>query len=144
MGAEFLTRGNTFSDATPFENVFAAYRTGDVDQVKASLDRLRDEHANYLRKSLAVLALQARRSGILKLCLYQGGFAFESYFVDAADKFQNASDDPETFKVLEESRFRELYPRSTARTEEDSEEESEGEEDPSEVFDEGGKLPVDW
>ncbi|KAJ9668244.1 hypothetical protein H2201_001674 [Coniosporium apollinis] len=131
-------------DVTLFEDVFATYRTGDVDQVKASLARLTDEHAKYLRKSLAVLALQDRRSGILKLCLDQGGFAFEHYFVDAADKFQNASDDPETFKVLEESKMRELYPRSAPHTEEDSEEESEGEEDPSEVFDEGGKLPVDW
>jgi hypothetical protein len=40
----------------------------------------------------------------LKLCLDQGGFAFEHYFEDAADRFQNASDDPETFKVLEESK----------------------------------------
>ncbi|KAJ9637274.1 hypothetical protein H2199_007561 [Coniosporium tulheliwenetii] len=127
-------------DVTLFEDVFATYRTGDVDQVKASLARLTDEHAKYLRKSLAVLALQDRRSGILKLCLDQGGFAFEHYFVDAADKFQNASDDPETFKVLEESKMRELYPRSAPHTEEDSEEESEGEEDPSEVFDEGEEI----
>ena len=123
--------------------MFAAYRTGDVEEVKAALARLSDEHAGYVRKSLAMLALQDRRSGILRLCFDQGGFAFEHYFVDAADKLQK-SDDPETFKVLEESKFRELYPRRAPRTEEDSEEESEGEEDPSEVFDQGGRLPVDW
>jgi hypothetical protein len=88
--------------------------------------------------------LQDRRSDILKLCLDQGGFAFEHYFEDAADRFQNASDDPETFKVLEESKFRELYPRQAPRNEEDVEEEPEGEEDPSKVFDRGGRLPVDW
>ena len=85
-----------------------------------------------------------RRSDILKLCLDQGGFAFEHYFEEAADRFQNASDDPETFKVLEESQFRKLYPRQAPRNEEDVEEESEGEEDPSEVFDKGGRLPVIW
>ena len=53
---------------------------------------------------------------------------------DAADRFQNASDDPETFKVLEKSKFRELYPRWALHTEED----------PSEVFDQGGRLPVNW
>jgi hypothetical protein len=88
--------------------------------------------------------LQDRRSDILKLCLDQGGFAFEYYFEDAADRFQNASDDPETFKVLEESKFRKLYPRRAPRNDEDVEEESEGEEDPSEVFDRGGRLPVNW
>jgi len=131
-------------DSTLFENVFRAYRTGDVEEVKASLNQLSDEHANYVRKSLAVLALQDRRSTILKLCLDQGGFAFEHYFEDAANRFQNASDDPETFKVLEESRFRKLYPRPTPRAKADSEQELEDEEDPSEVFDQGGRLPVDW
>ena len=85
-----------------------------------------------------------RRSDILKLCLDQGGFAFEHYFEEAADRFQNASDDPETFKVLEESEFRKECPRKAPRNEEDVEEEPEGEEDPSGVFDEGGRLPVIW
>ena len=85
-----------------------------------------------------------RRSDILKLCLDQGGFAFEHFFEDAADEFQNASDDPETFKVLEESEFRKIYPRQPPRNVEDAEEESEGEEDPSGVFDKSGSLPVNW
>jgi hypothetical protein len=73
--------------------------------------------------------LQDRRSDILKLCLDQGGFAYEHCFEDAADSFQNANDDPETFKVLEESEFRKIYPRQPPRNEEDAEEESEGEEE---------------
>jgi hypothetical protein len=63
--------------------------------------------------------------------------------VDAANRFQHASDDPETFKVLEESEFRKIHPRRAPYNEEDFEEPEE-EEDPSEVFDEGGRLPVDW
>jgi len=70
------------------------------DQVKASLDRLSEEHANYVRKSLTLLTLQDRHSSILKLCLDQGGFAFEHYFEDVANRFRNASDDPETFKAV--------------------------------------------
>ena len=70
----------------------------------------------------------------LSFCLDQGGFAFEHYFEEAADRFQNASDDPETFKVLEESEFRKQYPRQAPCNEEDVEEESEGEGDPSGVF----------
>ena len=93
--------------------------------------------------SLTQLALLDRRSDILKFCLDQGGFAFEHFFEDAADEFQNASDDPEMFKVLEESEFRKLYPRQPPRNEEDVEE-SEGDEDPSAVFDRGGRLPVNW
>jgi hypothetical protein len=84
--------------------------------------------------------LQDRRSAILKLCLDQGGFPFEHYFEDAA----NASDDPETFKVLEESRFRKIFPRRVPPGEGDSEEEFEGEKDPSAVFDQGSRLPVNW
>ena len=88
--------------------------------------------------------MQDRRSDILKLYLDQGGFAFEHYFEDAADRFQIVSDDPETFKVLEESEFRELYSRRAPRNEGDVEEELEGEEDSSEVFGRGGRLPVGW
>jgi hypothetical protein len=46
--------------------------------------------------------------------------------------------------ILEESEFRKQYPRQAPRNEEDVEEESEGEEDPSEVFDKGGRFPVIW
>ena len=83
-----------------------------------------------------------RRSDILKLCLDQG-FAYEYSFEDAANRV-NASDDPETFKVLEESEFLKLYPWRAPRDEEDVEEESDGEKDPSEVFDVGGRLPINW
>jgi hypothetical protein len=115
--------------------------------VQAKLQRLDDEHAKNIRKSLAMLALQDRRAGVLKLCLDQGGFPYEHYFEDAANRLQDEHDDPEnechepeTYRVLEESRFRKIYPRKTAR----SKEELDAQEDPAEVFDQGGRLPVDW
>ena len=75
--------------------------------------------------------------------LTKGGFAIEHYFEDAVNRFQNASGDPETFKILEESKFRKLYPRRVPRNKKDVEEELEGEEDPNEVFDQGGRPPID-
>jgi hypothetical protein len=84
-----------------------------------------------------------RRSDILKLCFDRGGFAYEYCFEEAANRV-NASDDPETFKVLEESEFRKLYPWRPPYNEEDALAESDGEKDPSEVFDIGGRLPVLW
>jgi hypothetical protein len=103
------------NDITPIENVFTAYRTGDVDEVQASMARLSDEHATLVRKSLSMLALQDRRAGVLKLCLDQGGFAYEHYFEDAANQVSE-SEDPETFEVLENSRFRQIYPRNIRRS----------------------------
>jgi hypothetical protein len=87
--------------------------------------------------------LRDRRSDILKFCL-DLGFTYEHYFDEAADRFQNANDDPEMYKILEESEFRKLYPRLPPRNEEDGGEELEEDEDPSEVFDIGGRFPVDW
>lgn len=91
-----------------------------------------------------MLALLERRAAVLKLCLDQGGFAFEHYFEDAANEMQDANDDPETFQVLEESGFRKRYPRPAPRPEGADEEGSEQDENPAAVFDQGGRLPVDW
>jgi hypothetical protein len=91
-----------------------------------------------------MLALLERRAAVLKLCLDQGGSAFEHYFEDAANEMQDANDDPETFRVLEESGLRKIYPRLAPRPDEADEEDSEEDENPAAVFDEGGRLPVDW
>ncbi|RYP53705.1 hypothetical protein DL770_010982 [Monosporascus sp. CRB-9-2] len=129
-------------DATPFEDVFKAYRTGDVENVKANLGKLGKEHADFICKSLSLLALQERQSEMLKLCLDQDGFAYEGYFEDEANRVSE-DDDPKTFKVLEESNFRKIYPRKLLGSE-DGDEEDEDYEDPSAAFDEGGSHPVDW
>ncbi|OCL12218.1 hypothetical protein AOQ84DRAFT_386280 [Glonium stellatum] len=131
-------------DATPFENVFEAYRMGNIDDIKAKLDVLGEEQAKFVRKLLALLSLQEGCSEVLKLCLDLGGFAFEKCFEDEASRVSE-DNDPKTFKVLEESEFRKTYPRRTPITENSNDEgEDDGYEDPSADFDEGGSHPVDW
>ncbi|RYP04196.1 hypothetical protein DL764_004617 [Monosporascus ibericus] len=112
-------------DATAFENVFKAYRTGTVDHVIAQHDKLDEKHAKYARRLLAMRALLDRRADVLKFCLSRGGF-------ECDDKFKEESysvEDPETFAVLEESEFRKLHPRKQP---------------PWVAFDVGGAHPVDW
>jgi hypothetical protein len=144
-----------FADTTPFENVFKAYRTGDATKVQELLSHLNDQHARLIRKSLSMLALQERRADVLKLCLDQGGFPYEHYFEDEANEVKE-SEDPETFKVLEESKFRILYPRKNTNAGEREEDEaymSDQREELTEeqlrmraaiTFDAGGEFPVDW
>ncbi|KAI1075723.1 hypothetical protein F5B20DRAFT_559161 [Whalleya microplaca] len=124
-------------DVTPFEQVFAAHRTRNVESVKARLNAIDERHAKPLRKLLALRALLDRQPEVLKLCLDMGGFAYESYFEDEANRVKEEVD-PETFKVLEGSEFRKLYPRRNKEDLDDDDDE------PSGVFDEGGTHPVDW
>ena len=91
--------------------------------------------AKGVKTSLAFLALQERRPDVLKLCLDEGGFPYEAYFIIEADELDEKKD-PETFAVLEQSRFRRLMPRKPP-----------GEvksDNPAAVFDRGGKFPVEW
>ncbi|KAH8667476.1 hypothetical protein BGZ60DRAFT_409339 [Tricladium varicosporioides] len=125
----------SIKDAKPFKEVFAAYRTGDIPEIKAKLDKLNEEHAGYARESLAMLALQDRRSKVLKFC-FDEGFTFHGFFIDASNEFQNANNDPDTFKVLEESKMRELYPRCPPSVEDNK--------PPEKDFDEGGDYEVSW
>jgi hypothetical protein len=64
-----------------------------------------------------------------------GGFPYEAYFVDEADRVEERQD-PETFRVLEQSTLRQCYPRLPPGPRNDG--------DPAATFDRGGKLPVDW
>ena len=125
------------SDTNPFEAVFKAYRTGSTDDVRDKLASLSDEHAKCIRKSLSLLALQERRADVLKLCLDQGGFPYEAYFEDEANVVDE-NKDSETFEVLEQSRFRQVYPRRPPGNVVDDEEE-----EPF-PFDTGGSHPVEW
>ena len=82
-------------------------------------------------------------TGCAQSLFRQGSFAFESYFQDEADRV-NENDDPETFKVLEQSRFRQFYPKREPRGEECSDYgDSDDDIDPSAVFDVGGQCPVE-
>jgi hypothetical protein len=111
------------------------------------------EYEQGIRKSQAFLALQERRADVLKLCLDKGNFPYESYFEDEANMV-GPEKDPETFKVLEESHFRKIYPRKDKSLgglgEDESPALSRRAEREKELleraaqFDEGGSHPVDW
>ena len=109
-----------------------------------------------MKKSLAILALKERLLKVLKLCLDQGGFAFEAYFEDEANLVDETKD-PETFRVLEQSHFRQLYPRGIPRDIEDKEDDGVADDDhddedddgdydydPAVEFGVGGSHPVLW
>lgn len=125
-----------FADIAPFKTVFQAYRRGSVDETRDGLAALAENHVKWMRGSVAFLALQDRRSKMLEMCLnLKGGFPYEAYFVEEADRVEE-SKDPETFRVLERSTLREYFPRQAAGPGRD--------ENPAATFDRGGKLPADW
>jgi len=148
-------------DATPFEDVFKAYRNGGVADVEAALIALsKPDHVRELRETLAMLALQERRAEVLKMCFDAGGFSYGSHFQDEANRL-DPNKDPETDKVLEESDFRRKYPRKrwipweergTKKMEDqDSGEESDSEDEDNDdgeidvaAFDEGGEFEIPW
>ena len=125
-----------FADIKPFEDAFKAYREGSLNEIRDRLAALSKEHVKFMRASLATLALQERQAETLEMCLNQdGGFPYEAYFVDEADRVER-SQNPETFRVLEQSDLREHYPRPPPGPGKDG--------DAGATFDRGGKLPVDW
>ena len=92
-----------------------------------------------MKESLAFLALQEQRPDVLKFFLDQGRFPFEAYFhVEAEDVDEKK--DPETFNVLEQSRFRQEWPRKTPDCGGNNGKRSH----PAATFDKGGRLPVEW
>ena len=110
-----------------------------------------------MRESLAYLAVKERRPTLLELC-FERGFRYEGYFEDEANAVKR-EEDPETFRVLENSEFRKAYPRKDAGAAHDIDSEDEdssdsGYDDPdqdelardraAEDFDEGGRFPVEW
>jgi hypothetical protein len=101
---------STITDITPLKDVLMAYHQGNDNEVKAQLSQLDEQHARYLRESLATAALEDNRPEILKLCL-DGGFIYRFYFKRAADRVEERGDEPELCKVLDESQFRKTRPR---------------------------------
>lgn len=95
---------------TPIENVFVAYRHGSWAEVKAKLRVIGEKLSKEVRKSLAMLALRERRADVLKMCMGFGGFPYEGYFEDEANRVDEEKD-PETFQVLERSEYRRIYPK---------------------------------
>jgi hypothetical protein len=125
-----------FADIGPFEAVFQAYRRGSVSKTRDGLAALDEKHVKWMRSCVALLALQQREAKTLEMCLnLEGGFPYEAYFVDEADRVEE-SKDPETFRVLEQSGLRQYHPRLPPGPGKDG--------DSAATFDRGGKLPVDW
>lgn len=140
------------------EDVFVEYRHGSLATVEAKLNVLTEDRSKDVRKSLAMLALQERRADILKMCMDLGGFPYEGYFEDEANRVDEEKD-PETFQVLENSEFRRVYPKRepTGSSEEESDSDTDSgvgydDEEGSEIardraaatFDDRGKYKVYW
>lgn len=129
----------TITDTSAPEAVYNAYRRSTLEDVKAKFAVLDGPPAKAVKKSLAFLALQERQTDVFKFFMDEGGFPFEAYFHIEADSVDEEMD-PETFKVLEQSRFRKLVPRiKPGQGGNDL-----GIRDPSAIFDKCGKLPIEW
>ncbi|KAI1427272.1 hypothetical protein F5Y12DRAFT_181763 [Xylaria sp. FL1777] len=117
------------TDATLFENIFRAYRTGTFSDLITRHDNLETKDAKYIRKLLAMRALLDRRPDVLRFCLERGGFEYDEKFQEEANRIGN-QEHPGIFGVLEASEFRRTHPRRKSHR--------------SAAFDAGGSLPVDW
>ncbi|KAM7183848.1 hypothetical protein V8F33_013344 [Rhypophila sp. PSN 637] len=155
----FMKRKDFIQDITPLENAFKALDNQDLPTIQRAVALLEDnqqQHAKkFLLKLLALRALQLRKAEVLKYCFDIGGFPYEAYFEDEADKV-HGDEDPETFKVLEESHFRKIYPRKVKVGNEDDDYDMDESDLTAEerdfkerlraamTFDKGGEFPVDW
>ncbi|KAI1379951.1 hypothetical protein F4677DRAFT_299932 [Hypoxylon crocopeplum] len=115
-------------DAVPFEQVFKAYSTGNLEDTIVQHDSLDENHAKYLRKLLAMRALLDRRDDVLRFSLERGGFEYDDCFKEESLTvcWQKET---RTFNVLEETVYRKYYPHR---------------QHPAVIFDVGGRAPVDW
>jgi hypothetical protein len=110
------TANREMIDTTALKEVLLAYHTGDDSAVEASISRLSEQHAKYIYESLAVASSLDNRPHIFKLCMDRG-FTYRHHWIMHADRLQAAGNTTalEISKILDESRFRELYPRYIAR-----------------------------
>ena len=127
-------------DISTLEAVFKAYRHETLVDLKTKFALLQDDGmpgagVERLKRTLALLACQERRADVLKFCLDQGGFHFETAFEKEAESVDKDKD-PETFNVLQQSRqFQDI------RAVDEQDRARRGRGCP---FDIGGALPVNW
>lgn len=95
-------------DSKPFENVFSAYRNGDIDEVRATLGKLNEGHTWRMRTSLALLALQERNAAILTELL-DDGIEIEEPFEDEVRRVVRKWD-PQTHQLLKDYAARKQRP----------------------------------
>jgi hypothetical protein len=103
-------------DTTALKEVLLAYHSGDDNAVEAKLNQLSEQNAMYLYESLAVASSLDNRPHIFKLCMDRD-FTYRHHWIMHANRLQQAGNTtaPEISKILDESRYRELYPRRVAR-----------------------------
>jgi hypothetical protein len=87
-------------DSEPFENVFATYRKGNMNEIRASLSELSEGHARRMRTSLALLALQERNAAVLRELL-DDGVEIEESFEDEVRRVSRKRD-PHTYQLLQD------------------------------------------
>ena len=104
------------ADTTPYEKVFASCHTGNVDEVKASLEQFKKEHPSLEVPllPLTILAMRDRLAEILQFCLDEGPI-FEHCLIIAAEQLEEANDDQATLEVLANSELRKWYPKRIPR-----------------------------
>ena len=132
--------------------VLKSYRKGDYQGMQVRMSRVEERFREDMRGTVAMLAVTERRSTVLKDCL-EGGFLLMQPFIKAADEAEVQNDDPETTKVIRESRIRKVYgppkvnPDGSARdrfAEAAAERNERSAEINAAIFDIGGELPVLW
>lgn len=69
-----------------------------MDKIQAALNKLGEDHAQHMRKSLALLSLQERNAAILKRLL-NDGIEMEDPFEDEVRRVQPKLD-PKTHQLL--------------------------------------------
>jgi len=104
------------ADTTTYEKVFASCRTGNVDEVKASLEQFKKEHPSLEVPlvPVTILAMRDRHAKILQFCLDEGPI-FENSLLTAAGQLEEANDDQATLEVLANSQLRKLIPKRKRR-----------------------------
>jgi hypothetical protein len=124
------------ADPSAIKPVFTSYRSDACrDELETALNAIKkSDNRSWARMCLAQLALEDRKAETLKWLLDEGSFGFPHEFGHEADCV-NPATDPEMFRVLEESEFRERWPRQPPTPPEMR--------DPDAVYDESQVMPDD-
>lgn len=136
------------ADITPFLDVLKSYRKGEGQDMQAKLSGIGKRFRDDMRGCIAMLAVAERRSEVLKGCL-EAGFPFTAQFIDVTDEAEVRNDDPETTRVIRESRFRKEYGPPQVNADGSVRDRSADAKERAAtidvaVFDKGGRLEVDW
>ncbi|KAI1128705.1 hypothetical protein F5Y10DRAFT_240058 [Nemania abortiva] len=121
---------NRVEDATPFEQIFKAYKANDLEAIKSGVQKMQKDHVPYLLRMLAMGAMIDKRAEVLEFCLDKGGFQHEPNFVRMAD-IVTKEDEPEMFRALTGSGNKKRVSIGVGA-------------DIAAEIDIGGKWPVEW